>query len=61
MNLSDLQLMYKTYIGEANHPRLGGVYCFDWRSRWSSSKILNKEIYDKTECRLSLENEIADV
>jgi len=61
MDLHDLQLMYKKYLSEANHPKLAAFIALVEEVGEVAQEILNKEIYDKTNCQFPLENEVADI
>lgn len=61
MDLHDLQLLYKKHLGEANHPKLASFIALVEEVGEVAQEILNKEIYDKPNCQIPLEDEVADI
>ena len=60
MDLNEIQQLYSTYISDSNHPRLGAFIALVEEIGEIAQEILNIELYDKTNEKIKLQEEIAD-
>lgn len=60
MEISETQKLYSKYISESNHPRVGAFIALVEEIGEIAKEILSIELYDETNKKNKLEEEVAD-